>query len=126
MEDRKDILEESMYDMGRIVLNDGVILLWSEYSGLIPDETDESKEMAEEIRSVISIFKEFYSDESSVPITPEGPYMTLSETDPVTISYLVTKMYGENVQVMGDLYTLRELGLDYASNFDEYGNEIVR
>lgn len=126
MENQDDILKDSLYATGEIFIKDGIELVWSEYSGITPSDSEESRAAAEEIRSVISTFRNFYSDTESIAITPEGPFMSASEMDPVTVSYVLSLMYKDNYEVTGDLYTLKDLGLDYSSNFDEDGNPLVR
>jgi len=126
MENRDDILKDSLYAAGEIFLSDGIKIVWSEYTGLIPSNNEKSKAAVEEIRNVIAKFGSVYPDPERIAITPEGPFMSAVDTDPVAVSYMLNLMYKDKYEVSGDLYTMKDLGLDYSSNFDEDGNQIVR
>lgn len=64
---------------------------------------------------------------SEVAATPEGPFLPGTTKNLYTVVWLFSTLYGdEKLTVSGDAPTLRDMGLDVSSNYDENGNEIVR
>lgn len=127
MEDTKDY--EEMPLMARIKFKDDSTIIWDEYSGLTPDDSERAVQAVSEIKTFIDKMKEVYIDNyglSSIPITPEGPFAKPSDTDPVIVAWTLKTLYDTEYEVSGDLPTMKDLGLDYNSNFDEDGNPIVR
>ena len=65
----------------------------------------------------------------TIKVTPEGPYLPATIDNLYTIFWAVNELFTaleEDVKFFGDVPSLKDLGLDYASNFDENGNPIVR
>lgn len=123
---REKNLEKEMFAVAAIVIEDfNAELSWSEFDGLL-GVNKEGEQIAQEVKDVIEIFAESYPDQVSIPITPEGPFFEPVDTDPVAISWVFNLTYPGKYTFIGDLPTLKDLELDDSSNFDEYGNEIVR
>ena len=62
-----------------------------------------------------------------IAATPEGPFLPTTTKNLYTVVFLIYKLYGEEtITVSGDAPSLRDMGLDPASNEDENGNTIVR
>lgn len=102
---------------------------WTAFSGLISNpELEESTDVVESIQEYLKTAVELYSSYGydSVPVTPEGPFLEGSTTDAASVSWALNTLYPGEFEVNGPLPTLRDLGLDYASNFDEDGNQLVR
>lgn len=60
-------------------------------------------------------------------VTPEGPSLPASLRSIYTVVWALLSIYDANeVEFIGDAPTLRDMGLDQASNFDSNGNPIIR
>ena len=102
---------------------------WSAVSGLISNpELEESTDVVESIQEYLKTAVELYGSYGydSIPVTPEGPFLEGSTTDGASVSWALNTLYAGEFDVDGPLPTLKDLGLDYASNFDEDGNPLVR
>jgi hypothetical protein len=127
-----DIQEESIDDMpksARIVFAEDVEVLWQEYTGLVSNGSEDADYIVDQIKTFIGEVGSLYIGKlgyGSIPITPEGPFAESSDKDPITIAWALDTLYGSGYEVYGDIPSMKDLGLDYASNFDEDGNEIVR
>jgi len=81
-----------------------------------------------EIVNIVNAFIDFKSQDSDViKATPEGPYLPGTNDNLYTVVWAVTTLFREqNIKFYGEVPTLKELGLDYASNFDENDKPIIR
>jgi hypothetical protein len=81
-----------------------------------------------EIVDIVNAFIEFHSQDSDViKATPEGPYLPGTNNSLYTVVWAISTLFREqNIKFYGEVPTLKELGLDYASNFDENGKPIIR
>lgn len=81
-----------------------------------------------EIVKIVNEFIEFFAQESDViKVTPEGPYLPGSNSNLHTVVWAVTTLFDDqDIKFYGEVPSLKDLGLDYASNFDENGNQIIR
>lgn len=102
----------------------GFKLAWDEVQGLDVNGSKQ-EEFVTAIRDLLKIASESAGG-MSYAVTPEGPFILADEHDAASISWAVDFLYGPKIDIKGDLPTMKDLGLDYASNFDEDGNEIVR
>ncbi len=123
--------EESLEDEVVIVtFKDGkAAFSWNKYAGLAPNtELEESNDVIESIKTYLDSAVELYSSYgfNSIPVTPEGPFLEGSTNDAASVSWALNSIYPGEFDVAGELPTLKDLGLDYSSNFDEDGNPLVR
>jgi hypothetical protein len=83
-----------------------------------------------EIVNILQSYIEFHSEGTdTIKVTAEGPYLPGTADNLYTVFWAVTSLFGavgESVKFYGEVPSLKELGLDYASNFDEDGNPIIR
>ena len=83
-----------------------------------------------EIINIINSFIETLSEgRDIIKVTPEGPYLPATVDNLYTVFWAVTTIFdrvGETVKFYGDVPSLKDLDLDYASNFDENGKPIIR
>ena len=83
-----------------------------------------------EIINIINSFIETLSEgRDTIKVTPEGPYLPATVDNLYTVFWAVTTIFdrvGETVKFYGDVPSLKDLDLDYASNFDENGKPIIR
>jgi hypothetical protein len=83
-----------------------------------------------EIVNIITSFIETLSEgRDTIKVTPEGPYLPATVNNLYTVFWAVTTIFdrvGETVKFYGDVPSLKDLDLDYASNFDENGKPIIR
>lgn len=95
-------------------------IYWNEFSGL----TGDSKAVAD----IINLLDEALDANGGVQIsvTPEGPFLAGDEYDAASVAWAINFLYKSEVDVRGDLPSMKDLGLDYSSNFDEDGNELIR
>jgi hypothetical protein len=62
-----------------------------------------------------------------VAATPEGPFLPKTTKNLYTVVWLFSELYGEEkLTVSGEAPSLRDMGLDISSDYDENGNQIVR
>jgi hypothetical protein len=95
----------------------------------IPDAPDSTKLRGNpEIVEIVDAFIEFHSQRSDViKVTPEGPYLPGTNSNLYTVVWAVTTLFrDQDIKFYGEVPSLKDLGLDYASNFDENGNQIIR
>lgn len=102
----------------------GFKLTWDEVLGLEVNGS-RHKKFVTAVRDLLKIAAESAGG-GSYAVTPEGPFILADEHDAASISWAVDFLYGPKLDITGDLPTMEDLGLDYGSNFDEDGNEIVR
>ncbi len=95
-------------------------VFWSETAGLSGDE-----EVVFAITDLLDKALEV-SFTDSIAVTPEGPFLEGSEYDGASVAWAVNFLYGTEPDIIGDLPSMKDLGLDYSSNFDEDGNPRVR
>jgi hypothetical protein len=80
----------------------------------------------------IAIFLDEYiyaysNGEPQLMVTTEGPSLPASVKSIYTVVWALLSVYDANeVKFIGDAPTLRDMGLDQASNFDSNGNSIIR
>lgn len=123
---------ESIDDMpkfAKIVFAENVEVFWGEYTGLVSNGSEDSDYIVDQVKSFIGEVGATYIGsfgDGSIPITPEGPFVEASDKDPITVAWALNTIYDSGYEVYGDLPTMKDLGLDYSSNFDEDGNQIVR
>lgn len=83
-----------------------------------------------EIVNILTSYIEFRSEgDDVIKVTPEGPYLPATLDNLYTVYWAVTTLFtavGETVKFYGEVPSLKDLDLDYASNFDENGNPIIR
>jgi hypothetical protein len=65
-------------------------------------------------------------NDNEIMVTPEGPSLTASTRSIYTTVWALTSLYGDDVEFIGDAPTLRDMGVDEASNTDENGKLIIR
>lgn len=128
---QEDAGEETVEnDVTIVTFKDGKAgFAWSSVSGLIPNlELEESTDVVESIQEYLKTAVELYGSYGydSIPVTPEGPFLEGSITDGASVSWALNTLYAGEFEANGPLPTLKDLGLDYASNFDEDGTPLVR
>ena len=107
-----------------IVVNGEDYLEWNPGYSILACEPGSARE--------ISMFIDQYIEATSfglpeIKVTPEGPSLPASVKSIYTVVWAFLSTYGpEAVQFIGDAPTLRDMGLDQASNFDANGKPIIR
>jgi hypothetical protein len=98
-------------------------LIWDEASGLSSASKDEYV-----IGNIIFLLEKFVESNGgrSIKVTPEGPFLEGSQYDAASVAWAINAIYGDEPTIKGDLPTMKDLGLDESSNFDENGNPLVR
>ena len=120
----KDIEDEESFAEARILSKkDNFIIYWSETTGLEAEE--KYSYVLENIRTLLSGGLEAYGGDS-IQVTPEGPYLEGSEFDAASVAWAFSTIYGDDLEITGDLPTMFDLGLAPENNFDEDGNPLVR
>ena len=83
-----------------------------------------------EIISLVTSYIEFMSEgRDTIKVTAEGPYLPATLDNLYTVFWAFTTIFdkvGESVKFYGDVPSLKDLDLDYASGFDENGKPIIR
>jgi hypothetical protein len=109
----------------RIKVGDMDSLYWN------PDAPETSRLTGNpELVNLITSYVDYKSGGSdTLKATPEGPYLPGTIDNLYTVVWAVTDIFGavgEDVKFYGEVPSLKDLDLDYASNFDENGNQIIR
>ena len=109
----------------RVKVGDSDSIYWN------PDAPETSRLTGDpSIINLVTSFLESYSEsEGMIKVTPEGPYLPATLDNMYNFFWAVTTLFDrleEPVKFFGEVPSLKDLDLDYASNFDENGNQIVR
>lgn len=65
--------------------------------------------------------------EGSYNVTPEGPTLKTNPTDIYMVSWAIHQLFeGGVVSAVGNYPTLRDMGLDEGSNYDDNGQQLIR
>jgi hypothetical protein len=118
LEREEDFLEASI-----VSKKDNFTAYWSETVGLQAE--DQYSYVLENIRTLLSAGLEAYGGDS-IQVTPEGPYLAGDEFDAASVAWAFNTIYGDDLEISGDLPTMFDLGLAPENNFDEDGNPLVR
>ena len=116
-------LEEDFLEALIVSKKDNFTVYWSETVGLQAE--DQYSYVLENIRTLFSAGLEAYGD-NSIEVTPEGPYLAGDEFDAASVAWAFNTIYGDDLEISGDLPTMFDLGLAPENNFDEDGNPLVR
>ncbi len=103
--------------------------LWDNVVGLQPFlELENSEEVVDSIKQFLFDALDTYASygRRSIPVTPEGPFLSGETTDASSVAWALNTLYSGEYSTIGDLPTMKDLGLDYASNFNEDGSPRVR
>jgi hypothetical protein len=100
----------------------GIEITWT------PDGLSSEPGFAREIqRSLENYLMSVSGVDLDVAATPEGPFLPNTTKNLYTVVWLIYALYGEEkITISGSAPTLRDMGLDIASSYDENGNPIVR
>jgi hypothetical protein len=115
--------EEDFLEASIISKKEDFTVYWSETVGLQAEDT--YSYVVENIRTLLSAGLEAYGGES-IEVTPEGPYLAGTEFDAASVAWALNVIYGDSLEISGDLPTMFDLGLAPENNFDEEGNPLVR
>lgn len=106
--------------------NKKLVLGWDSSQGLYgATESEEDENYEESIRNFLETVSDFYAGES-IKVTPEGPFLSGSEFDGASVAWALNTIYGSNLEIVGSLPTMEDLGLDQRSNINEDGSPRVR
>jgi hypothetical protein len=120
----KDIKdEESFAEASVSSKKDNFTIYWSETVGLQAEEG--YSYVLENIRTLLSGGLEAYGGQA-IQVTPEGPYLVGDEFDAASVAWAFNVLYGDDLEISGDLPTMFDLGLAPENNFDKDGNPLVR
>jgi hypothetical protein len=100
----------------------GIELNWT------PEGLSSEPGFAREIQRSLEQYLDTVSyGQEEVAATPEGPFLPTTTKSLYTVVWLLYALYGdEKLNISGTAPTLRDMGLDLSSNYDENGNPIVR
>ena len=96
---------------------------WNEFIGL--QSAPEHSYVVDNIRTLLSAGLEAYGGEQ-IEVTPEGPFLSGDDSDAASVAWAFNVIYGDDLEISGDLPTMFDLGLAPENNFDEDGNPLVR
>jgi hypothetical protein len=92
---------------------------------LIPVSGPKAKEITDSVTRFITLASNYGED---IQVTPEGPNLPGTEKNLFTVVWAIETLFSEQeISYKGGKYpTMADLGLDEASDFDKYGNPLVR
>ena len=116
-------LQEDFLEASIVSKKENFTIYWSETVGLQAE--DQYSYVLENIRTLLAAGLEAYGGDA-IQVTPEGPYLAGDEFDAASVAWALNVIYGDDVEISGDLPTMFDLGLAPENNFDEDGNPLVR
>jgi hypothetical protein len=124
--DNEELETQKEYTERVDIAIDDSIISWDPVMGeLHPVEGENAVEIISAINRYIILSS---PDTLTITATPEGPVLPATTADLYTVVWAIESQWAldHKITYYGDAPTMADMGLDEESNFDEYGNPIVR